>query len=123
MASGRVAPGAGALEQRDHFSVERRKIIGLATGDQLLVDDDFIVHPIGAGVLRSVLSDGQEVICRPRAAPASRMDQGPWQIDATGLPASKKALTNATAFGAILSESGFMTPPGKSRASKSSGLA
>ena len=32
---------------------------------------------------RSVLSDGQEAILRPRAAPASITLQGPWQIAAT----------------------------------------
>ena len=41
--------------------------------------------------------DGQEVIFRPRTALASSTVQGPWQITATGLLASKKARTNATA--------------------------
>ena len=49
-------------------------------------------------VLRSVLSEGHDVMRRPRAAPASITVQGPWQIDATGLPASKNTLAKATAF-------------------------
>ena len=43
--------------------------------------------------------------------------QGPWQIEATGLPASKNAFTNSTAFGCIRSLSGLMTPPGSNSAS------
>jgi hypothetical protein len=35
---------------------------------------------------------------RPRAAPVSMTVQGPWQIAATGLPASKNAFANASAF-------------------------
>jgi hypothetical protein len=66
---------------------------------------------------RSVLSEGQEVIVRPRAAPASMTVQGPWQITDTGFRASKNALTSATAFGSIRKESGFITPPGKCSAS------
>jgi hypothetical protein len=31
------------------------------------------------------LSDGHEVMRRPRAAPVSMTVQGPWQIEATGL--------------------------------------
>jgi hypothetical protein len=59
------------------------------------------------------MSDGHEAIRRPRAAPVSMMVHGPWQIAATGVPASKKALANATAFGSVRSASGFMTPPGQ----------
>jgi hypothetical protein len=43
--------------------------------------------------------------------------QGPSQIAATGLPASKNDFTNATAFGCMRKESGFMTPPGSRSAS------
>ena len=46
---------------------------------------------------------------------------GPWQIAATGLPASKNAFTKATALGCMRNVSGLMTPPGRSSASKSSG--
>jgi hypothetical protein len=56
---------------------------------------------------------------RPRAAPASITVQGPWHIAATGLPAAKNAVTKATAFGSMRSESGLITPPGSSSASKS----
>src|SRR5262245_26948226 len=68
---------------------------------------------------RSVFNDGQAPMRRPLAAPASMTIQGPWQIAATGLPASKKAFTNSTAFGCMRSASGFITPPGSRRASKS----
>jgi len=68
---------------------------------------------------RSVFSDGHDVVRRPCAAPVSTTIQGPWQIEATGLPVSKNAFANATAFGWILSASGLMTPPGRCSASKS----
>src|SRR5580704_965686 len=73
--------------------------------------------------LRSVLIDGQEVMRRPRAFSASTIIHGPWQIAATGLPASKNAFTNATAAGIIRNLSGLITPPGNSSASKSCGRA
>src|SRR4030081_638963 len=63
--------------------------------------------------LRSVLSEGHDVMRRPRAAPVSMTVHGPWQIAATGLPASKKAFAKATAFGSMRSLSGLMTPPGQ----------
>src|SRR5262249_26527899 len=65
----------------------------------------------------SVFREGQEVRERPGTASASTSTQGPWQIEATGLPASKNDRTNATAFGIILSRSGFITPPGSNNAS------
>ena len=42
---------------------------------------------------------------------------GPWQIEATGFPSSKKAFTNFCASGIPRSLSGFITPPGSSSAS------
>src|ERR1051325_5302117 len=51
--------------------------------------------------LRSVLSDGHEVIVRPRIPLASIRVQGPWQMAAIGFPASTKCLTNATACGSM----------------------
>ena len=69
------------------------------------------------GRLGGVCSDGHDVSVLPLAAPASTIIQGPWQIDATGLPESKKCFTNSTAFGFMRSLSGFITPPGRSRAS------
>src|SRR5215470_13775275 len=68
---------------------------------------------------RSVFNDGHAAMRRPLAAPASMTIQGPWQTAATGLSASKKAFTNSTAFGCMRSASGFITPPGRRRASKS----
>src|SRR4051794_26275021 len=44
----------------------------------------------------SVLSDGHEVIFLPRTRLASTSVQGPWQMAATGLPASTIDLTNLT---------------------------
>src|ERR1700760_2135088 len=55
--------------------------------------------PSAPALRRSVLSEGHEVRRRPRAAPVSMIVQGPWQIEATGLPASRKALAKATALG------------------------
>jgi hypothetical protein len=69
------------------------------------------------------LSEGHDAIRRPRAAPASITVHGPWQITATGLPASKKSLMKSTASSCMRSRSGFMTPPGSSSASKSSARA
>lgn len=64
-----------------------------------------------------VFSEGQEVNLRPFRTPASINICGPWQIAATGFPASKNFFTNPNAFGSIRSLSGFMTPPGMSSAS------
>ena len=41
-------------------------------------------------------ADGQEVIRRPRTTSASASTQCAWQIVATGLPASKNALTGSS---------------------------
>jgi hypothetical protein len=60
---------------------------------------------------------GQEVMRWPRTAPASTRVQGPWQIAAIGFPLAAKALTKATASLFMRSWSGFMVPPGRSRAS------
>src|SRR6476646_3635474 len=37
-------------ELLDDAGAERRQIVGLAAGDEAAVDDDFLVHPVGAGV-------------------------------------------------------------------------
>src|SRR5258707_10235845 len=55
---------------------------------------------------RSVFSDGHDVVRRPRGAGFNH-HPGAWQIEATGLPVSKNAFTNSTAFGWILSASGI----------------
>jgi hypothetical protein len=34
----------------DHLGDERREVVGLATGDQAVVDVDLLVDPLGAGV-------------------------------------------------------------------------
>src|SRR5579884_440724 len=71
----------------------------------------------------SVRTLGQDVSVRPRTTPASTSVHGPWQITATGLPASKKAATNRTASSRVRSWSGFATPPGSTRPSKEAGSA
>ena len=114
---------AGLGEQLDHRPVERRDVLRPAAGHQVPVHHRRLVHTTAPAFRRSVRSDGQDVICRPLASPASMIVHGPWQIDATGLPASKNARTNATAGVSIRSRSGLITPPGKSRASKSSARA
>ena len=52
---------------------------------------------------RSVFSDGHDMTVRSRTTPASISGHSPWQIAATGLPASKNERTKATAFGCIRS--------------------
>ena len=96
---------------------------GLRLVRQIAVDDRFLLDDFGAGVSQIVVMEDQEVIRRPRAWSASTTIHGPWQIAATGLPASKNAFTRATATGTILSLSGLITPPSSSRASKSRALA
>src|SRR5690606_28054093 len=63
-------------------------------------------------LIRSVFTLGHDVSVRPRTTSASTSVHAAWQIDATGLPASKKLFTNATAGGCIRRMSGFATPPG-----------
>src|SRR3954452_7333724 len=45
---------------------------------------------LAPALIRSVFTDGHEVTFRPCTTPASMSIHGPWQIDTTGLPASKK---------------------------------
>ena len=65
--------------------------------------------------LRSVRMLSNAVRVRPSTTPASISSQGAWQMAATGLPASKKARTNATASLSARSWSGLATPPGSSK--------
>ena len=66
---------------------------------------------------RSFLSDGHEVIRRPRTASASINVHGTWQFAAIGcFPTSTNWLTKRTARGSVRSTSGLATPPGKTRA-------
>jgi hypothetical protein len=34
----------------DHFGAEGRQIVGLARCDEAVIDDDLLIHPIGAGI-------------------------------------------------------------------------
>ncbi|SDS78519.1 hypothetical protein SAMN04515669_1918 [Jiangella sp. DSM 45060] len=72
---------------------------------------------VAPALRRSVRRLGQDVSVRPRTTSASTSVHGAWQIAATGLPAAKNALTNATASGDVRSWSGLATPPGSSSAS------
>ena len=65
----------------------------------------------------SVFSEGQEVMRLPRTASASTSVHGPWQIAATGFCDSMKWRTNPTASGLVRRMSGFIAPPGRTRAS------
>ena len=53
---------------------------------------------------------------RPFTTPASISTHGAWQMAATGLPASKKDVTNATASASARTKSPLMTPPGRTSA-------
>ena len=55
---------------------------------------------------------GQDVSVRPLTTSASTSVQAPWQIEATGLPASKNERTNWTASLSARRASGLATPPG-----------
>src|SRR5688500_3492505 len=66
---------------------------------------------------RSFRIEGYDVMRRPSATPASISVHGPWQIAATGFPSSKNARTNSSTRSSRRSLSGFMTPPGSTRAS------
>jgi hypothetical protein len=61
----------------------------------------------------SVLMLGHDVRVRPLTTSASTSVQAPWQIEATGLPASKNDRTNCTASLSVRSTSGLATPPGR----------
>src|SRR4029453_4237543 len=71
----------------------------------------------------SVRMLGHEVSVRPLTTPASTRVQAPWQIEATGLPASKNERTNWTASLSLRRKSGLATPPGSTSPSYSSALA
>ena len=60
----------------------------------------------------SVCRLGHEVSVRPRTTSASTSVHGPWQIAATGLPASKNERTKLTASSSVRRKSGLATPPG-----------
>ena len=66
---------------------------------------------------RSVLQARPGRHPRPRTTSASTKVHGAWQIDATGLPASKKDFAKVTAAGWVRRKSGLATPPGSTRAS------
>jgi hypothetical protein len=37
----------GAAEQLDHFAIERRDVTGVSARHQVVVDDDFLIDPVG----------------------------------------------------------------------------
>ena len=91
--SGRLLGVTALGELLDHLRAERRQVVRLAARHQPAVDVDLLVHPVRAGVLRSVRSVGHDVMVRPSTTPASMSVHGPWQITATGFPSSKKPRT------------------------------
>ena len=110
-----------ATEQGDHLPVEGRDVVRLAAGDQVAVHHHLLVHPLGAGVPRSVLSDGQEVIRRP---PPPRPPSASTARGRSPPPACRRRRTPARTPpppASIRSWSGLITPPGSRSASKSSG--
>jgi hypothetical protein len=50
---------------------------------------------------------------RPFSTSASASTHGAWQMAATGFPASKKAVTKATASASARTKSPLTTPPGR----------
>src|SRR5690606_40023763 len=66
---------------------------------------------------------GYEVSWRPSTTPASTSTHGPWQIAATGLPASKNERMNLTTSAFRRSLSAPTVPPGMTTASYSLSLA
>jgi hypothetical protein len=112
-----VRPAARLRKQLDELAIESRKVVGLAAGHETAVHHDLLVSPLRAGIADVRLQRGPGGLAMPFAAPLSITVQGPWQIAATGLPASKNDLTNATAPALMRNASGFMTPPGSTSAS------
>jgi hypothetical protein len=85
---------SATTEQVNHRPIERRNIVGLADRYEISIDHDLLINPLWAGI--------------PQVG-----------FERTGLPASKKLFTNATAAGCMRRASGCMTPPGNSNPSKS----
>ncbi|MNT83813.1 hypothetical protein D3C72_2237400 [compost metagenome] len=67
---------------------------------------------------RSCCSDGHEVTSCPFASPLLISSQGPWQIAATGLPASAMLRMKSSTASLVRRVSGLITPPGSTSASK-----
>ncbi len=79
--------------------------------------DDLVVDPVGAGVDEVGLYAGPGGHGAAAHHVGSISVHGPWQITATGLPASKKPFANATAAVLVRRLSGGLaTPPGSTRA-------
>ena len=82
-------------ELLDRLRAEGRDVVGLAAGDQALVDVDLLVDPGAAGVADVGLQRGNEVIVRPLTMPASTSTHGAWQIAAIGLRGFAKSAREA----------------------------
>ena len=111
------ARGGSAGEEREQGVVERRQVVGLAARDEVAVDDDLLVDPVGAGVAQVGLQ------ARPRRHPPAPhdvgLDQRPGRV-ADGrhrLVRSTKSRTNDTASWSVRRASGLATPPGSTSAS------
>ena len=108
-----AAPWATALQQ---LAVEGRQVAGVAAGDEVAVDDDLLVDPLGARVAQVGLQAGPR---RELAAPPRPPRQGPGGVADRGddLAGGTKSRTKATASSSIRRASGLATPPGSTRAS------
>ncbi|MGY3371464.1 hypothetical protein ACVWZL_008589 [Bradyrhizobium sp. GM2.4] len=106
-------------EQIDHCAVESRDVVRLSAGHQTLIGYRFLIHPLRSGVSKVDLER------RPRChAPAARcigIDDGPWTVTSPQQVCRRRRSFSQTRppLGCIRKESGLMTPPGSSNASKS----
>src|SRR5438876_4329555 len=122
--SSRTLVGWGSCSPSANSSIIFRLNAGLSSGLRLVtspssVTTSRLTHSPPAFRI-SVRDEGHEVRVLPATTTASTSIHGAWQIAATGFPASKKLRTNCTALSFCRRRSGFITPPGSSRASKSS---
>jgi hypothetical protein len=104
-------------ELLDELGVESVKVIGFATGDEALVDVDFLVDPLGAGVAQVGLQawpGGQRA-----AVNDPRVDQGPRRVAdrADRLARLEEGADELDGVVSVRSWSGLATPPGSTRPS------
>ena len=116
--AGAVSALAAALERPDDRLAEHRHVVRLARRDQVAVFDDRLVDVAAAGVLDV---DGDRRPAGERAARSALAEMsscGPWQMAATGLPASIASRARSTIAWRMRILSGAW-PPGITSASKS----
>ena len=111
------AAGSAPAKELDELPVEGRNVIRLAAGDEVLIHDHLFIHRFGPGIVQVRLERGPGR--EPMTLCGAGLDHGPGPMAdrADRLAASKNDFTNATALGSMRRLSGFMTPPGSSKAS------